>query len=158
MESTICPLRGATAGFCDSGFDEALANSVAHQVCGLVQIELVHNPGAMAIGGFHANAKAGGHLFCGIALCDERDHLPLAVGQLCCAPQGISNAVRFEHDLGYNVGDFRGKIRAPVRNLRDTSHEFIGRFGLEHVTADSKIESFPHTKIFEVPAQHDDLG
>ena len=65
---------------CVSSFDKALPDGVTHQISGLVEIQLIHNARAVAVGCLDADAKARGDFFGGISFGYKRDHLPLAIG------------------------------------------------------------------------------
>ena len=88
----------------ESGFYEALTNGVADQIGGLVDIELVHDSGAVAVRGFYADAEAGGDFLGRIALGDQGNYLTFAIGQFADAPGGAV-CVRFEHQTGNGVRD-----------------------------------------------------
>src|ERR1700682_6774094 len=66
---------------CLSGFDEALPDGVTHQIRGLVEVQLIHNAGAVAVGCLDAHAQTRGDFLGGISFGYKRDCLPLWVGQ-----------------------------------------------------------------------------
>src|SRR5207247_9735459 len=69
------PPSGAGPG---SGLDQTLADGVAHQARGLVDVELGHDAPAVGFGGLDADAERVRDLLGGLALGDELQHLVLA--------------------------------------------------------------------------------
>src|ERR1700676_1355461 len=66
---------------CESGLDDTVTDGVEDESGGLVNIQLLHEPGAMRFGGFYADAKQGGYIFGGFAFGDQLEDLPLAQRQ-----------------------------------------------------------------------------
>ena len=65
---------------CLSGFDEALPDGVTHQIRGLVEVQLIHNAGAVAVGCLDADAQTRCDFLGGISFGDERHNLALPIG------------------------------------------------------------------------------
>jgi len=62
----------------ESGLDDTVTNGIQHQAGCLVNIQLLHQPGAMRFGRFHPDAEQRGNIFCGFSFCNQLQHLSLA--------------------------------------------------------------------------------
>src|SRR5881296_3991013 len=76
------PSPGCTPGRSPgSGRDQSFADGVAHEPGGVVDVELVHHPAAVKLGGLDADVQQVGDLLGRFALGDELYHLPLPRAQ-----------------------------------------------------------------------------
>src|SRR6185437_17122193 len=78
---------------------ESPAHGVAHQAGGLVDLEFLHDAGAMRVRGLHAQAQYPGDLTGGLALGDELQHLALAVCEGIRREFGLAD-IGVHHGLG----------------------------------------------------------
>ena len=63
-----------------SGLDKALPDRIPHEIRGLMEIQLIHNAGAVTVGCLDADAQTRCDFLGGISFGYERHHLPLSIG------------------------------------------------------------------------------
>ena len=112
-------------------WDDAASDGVADQAGRFMNVEFLHEPGAVRLCGFHTNAEDGGSIFGRLALGNQLKHLTLANGQKVLGRRRLGT-------VGFDQGprDAWTEINLAARDLPDGIEQVAGGLVFQNVSAE----------------------
>src|SRR6476659_7441901 len=112
--------------------DEALAQRIADQFCGIAHVQLVEHPSAMVLGGLDADVELARDFLGRMAFGDQVEDFPLARRQAAIGV--VQCALRMLQLVGQRAGGLRTEVTTPRVHAANRRQQFGGGAVLDQVS------------------------
>ena len=149
---------GITAGaigenpYAGSGLEQSVADRVANETGSPVEIQLLHDPCAVGVGGLPADPQQGGDVLAGLPFGDELQNLSFAGRERV----GLQRRFR-QICLDDRAGDPRAQVDAAAQHFADGLHQIIGHLVFQDVPLHSSAQRLGDILILVVAREEDHL-